>query len=195
LFDPTRLNAIDPCLEIKRALLAAIAAPAAAWCGAGAAPRAQTPPLLPKLQLYVTASIRIPNLGSLFSYPQIPAARAVQSIKTSKHHYNNARNTPPQVLQNRKRLLEKLPEIKKSLEAVGALLAKKDSGERATSSAAPCCPVASNRASCGRAPRAARQGDANARRPSGGLPCQGPQQCARSQSIRPGAYQLRHNRR
>ncbi|KAI8467579.1 MAG: putative prefoldin subunit 3 [Monoraphidium minutum] len=34
-----------------------------------------------------------------------------------------------QVLTTRKRLLEKLPEIKKSLEAVGALLAKRGSGD------------------------------------------------------------------
>lgn len=34
-----------------------------------------------------------------------------------------------QVLANRKRLLEKLPELKKSLDAIDALLAKRGSGE------------------------------------------------------------------
>ncbi|KIZ02490.1 Prefoldin subunit 3 [Monoraphidium neglectum] len=52
-----------------------------------------------------------------------------ERLRRLRGYEAQASNPGGLVLQNRKRLLEKLPEIKKSLEAVGALLAKKDSGD------------------------------------------------------------------
>lgn len=57
--------------------------------------------------------------------PHVDPSAFPRPIKPPASH----QTPPPQVLQNRKRLLEKLPELKKSLEAVGALIAKRGSSE------------------------------------------------------------------